>query len=840
MHKKRLLKVSGYVFGFLCLFLMLTAFGKASAAGTVSVEEINYDASYIKVKLASGDTTLMISDGKQKKWEAVTVEPVGGYVTMDISWISSSKAYELSLRGDVNVTPVKVTIPAQNKNFKVTYSPLNGLSFSGQGADAVIQWKKKDGLLWKPFPNDVSSFKSTLEGMIAKGASLMFRTAPQNGNGSNVGARASKEITVAIKARATAPTMTINNEKMTISLKKDMEFRYCDKNGDVPVDAKWESVDKTEDRPLSSIAAAAMCTNNGTSSVAGTEMYIQFRMKATDKNQVSNITTVTIPGQKPLADTAIAGIKLEYTSPSTVGLSVSVATEKNVYEYCIITPKDIEDGITINSVKELTWTSITDSKAISIGKSKAGDGSLLYVRKKAVSKLGEDDYELASPSYELPELHYPLELTSQEDGLYWISTIAGVCRPENTGYYLTFNNYSSIDTTISEIQFEAYDKNTSFQTVTLKPGDNTFKSTVRELTAEEKSNLPEGKKDYNYLITTTIISTQQLDSMGSAETKRELLLHFKQGNSELVKSTAESGIAIYIHPGSSIKNPGQAGEAAMNARKTKKVSGDHGEYLTAFNRVYNSKFLYTRFYSDWNKCDANVFSFVIELGTKYSPITTSRGELSTSVRNITKLEYNGISFTEEDIRDGNYPCYVVNYFDETGTDNVTRRYAIVTVDTWAMEKNSQIKGDDMEKFLDIYISNGETIKNEVKITFEKTAFVVADQNSTTFTSGSMVLTGPMKADSSTGTSLDDVGKVIWLKLKNPASQVNLLNVTFKGLPICKNISKDGGYIKCEVSIELMNKIIESYKTTGASSYVQFVFDNGYVLSEGYQIILNPY
>jgi len=38
----------------------------------------------------------------------------------------------------------------------------------------------------------------------------------------------------------------------------------------------------------------------------------------------------------------------------------------------------------------------------------------------------------------------------------------------------------------------------------------------------------------------------------------------------------------------------------------------------------------------------------------------------------------------------------------------------------------------------------------------------------------------------------------------------------------------------------MNKIIESYKTTGASSYVQFVFDNGYVLSEGYQIILNPY
>ncbi|MBR4343151.1 MAG: hypothetical protein IKP88_10705 [Lachnospiraceae bacterium] len=842
MRIRRVLKGSVCILGLMCLFIMLSAYGKAFADGAVSVEEINYETSTIKVKLGSGDTTLLISDGKQKKWETVISEPEGGYVYLDMSWISATKNYELSLKGDVNTTPVRVTIPMQNKNFKVTYSPLKGISFSGAADGSSIQWKKKESVTWKPFPNNAADFNSTLEGMIAKGATLVFRTAPKNGNGSDPGARASKEVTVSIKARASAPVMKIDDQKMTINLKKDMEFRYCDSTG-TPTGNSWESVDKNEDRPLNSIAAAAMCSGGGT--VAGTEVTIQFRMKATDKSQVSNITTVTIPGQKPLTTAAKDSIKLEYTSPSTVGLSVSVATDSAPYEYCIITQKDVEDGVTIDNVKELTWNSISDSKQVTITKSKAGDGSLIYVRKKAKGKLGEEDYELASPSYELSKLSYPLELSSQEDGLYWLSTISGVCRPENTGSYLTFNSYSAVNEVISEIQFVAYDSTTSFTTITLKSGTDTFKSVIRELTDEEKSKLPDGKEDYKYLITTTIMSTAAIDSLGTDDTKRELLLNFKQGNSELVKSTAEHGVAIYIHPKSVIKNPSQSEESAMNSRKIKKVSGDHGEYLTSFSRLYGSTFIYSRYSSDWKKCDASVFSFVVEIGTKNSPIVHSQGEFDSNERNITKLEYDGITFTEQDMRDNTYPCYVVNYYELNG-----KRYAIVTVDTWAMEKNSQIKDDCIEKVLNVYLSDGEVIKDQIKITYDKTAFVVADDKAAEASSGSWVITGPLNTEitttttvggvPTTTTTLDDLGTVIWLKLKYPSATVNLLNVTFKGISICKNITKSGGYIKCEISKELMNRIIESYKTTGVSAFVQFTFDNGYVLSEGYQIIVNPY
>ncbi|MBO4782453.1 MAG: hypothetical protein J5522_08650, partial [Lachnospiraceae bacterium] len=65
----------------------------AKAAATVSVKEIDYEKSTITVELGTGDSELQISDSKQKTWESVTVEPVSGVVTLDISWVPTTKDY---------------------------------------------------------------------------------------------------------------------------------------------------------------------------------------------------------------------------------------------------------------------------------------------------------------------------------------------------------------------------------------------------------------------------------------------------------------------------------------------------------------------------------------------------------------------------------------------------------------------------------------------------------------------------------------------------------------------------------------------------------------------------
>ena len=378
----------------------------AKAAATVSVTEIDYEKSTITVELGSGDSELQISDSKQKTWESVTVEPVSGVVTLDISWIPTTKDYILSLRGDKNKEAVKVKIPRQEKTLKVTYTPSNDsepISITGDNG-RMVQWKKKNSTKWKTY--NEAKFKKTLSSLVSKGGVIMFRTAPEKGDEDDPGKRPGKEVSVTIKGKGAAPKILIDDEKLTFTLEKGLEYRFCDEDGKVLDDEEWKPVPSYGDVPIEEIAPEVL--SDGTSD--GTTVCIQFRMPAQAKKQVSNTTTVIIPGQKYLRTAEFDSVKeIEYLDYESFKMEFTDASYSNPYEYCIINAKDLREGVTIESYQEIHWVTVSEKKPFVVyrDKNKATEGSLIYIRKKAQRKLGIKDYALASTYEEFARVEYP-------------------------------------------------------------------------------------------------------------------------------------------------------------------------------------------------------------------------------------------------------------------------------------------------------------------------------------------------------------------------------------------------------------------------------------------------
>ena len=386
------------------LMLVYTASVRVKADETVAVTEIDYEKSTVTVKLGSGDTELQISDSKQKTWESVTIEPVSGSVTFDISWIPVSKDYVLSLRGDKNKTAVKVKIPKQEKTLKVSYTAAAGvLDITGDNG-RTIQWRKKNSTKWKTY--DKTAFSKTLDGLVSKGATLIFRTAPQKGNGTSAGLRPGKEVSVAIKHKTAAPKVSIDDEKLTFKLDKGLEYRFCDEDGKVLDGEKWKKVPSGSDVLIKDLAPKALADTSKDGETVG----IQFRVPATAKKQMSNTTTVFIPGQTRLTDEELKSVKIEYKDSSSFMLTFEKASYSEPYEYCIISKKDQNEGVTIDSFNEIHWVTVTDKRAFTVEKEKnnATEGSLIYVRKKSIRRLGISGYTLASTYKKFTTVKYPV------------------------------------------------------------------------------------------------------------------------------------------------------------------------------------------------------------------------------------------------------------------------------------------------------------------------------------------------------------------------------------------------------------------------------------------------
>ena len=790
---------------------------KAHAAGSVSVTSVNYKESTITVRLAANDNLLLISDSKKKKWEAIPIDKASdNTVTMDISWIGLTKDYTLSLKGDISTEPVSIVIPKQSAALRATYNTATGrVSFTGE--TGAVEWRKRESIEWSDVPSD-NVFKSKLDAMCTYGATVVFRTKGVNGTSiGNPGKRPGKEVVVNIPKKIAAPSIKIDDSTLTIAVSSDMQYRMADSKGN-PISTEWTNITKDENMPLSELASASIVGALGANATEAS--FIQFRTRATASKQVSNVKTIEVPAQVNLDQAQTDKITITYTSSTSFEINVPFAGTQTPYEYCIINTSDQEDGITINDLEELTWKVINSTTPVPISRDKnnADEGSLVYVRKKAVGTLGETGYELASPPYLVGVVNYPGEISTGVGTITWLNTVAGKCNGSDPDNYLRFDLYSPTNSLISEIQFVDYVSiGTTRGTLTRASGD---------FDCEWFTNSDPGRTDdTKYVIRTTIKSTAKLNGFAAEERTRKMLAYITLDNStEAFKSTSEKGIGLYINPASKVANPSgssKRGDMIEIARKLGwsdyNPDTDELDYTDSFERIAGSE------------RDISKFRIKIDLGTRKVPSATP-GEFENETVAVSKITADRHDFTEGDVFTVQYADTVNNYGEETAM-------AVVVVDTKEMENLIGIRNTPVS--LTITLNNGEVLKNAANVTFRETACIVGGPYSWTITEGKLIetdtVTTTIEGGATTSTTKVHVDKSIELRVFRNDYNVSLISVMWGEYNVCDNINKVGG----EITLDLSNSLINQIPVTGTQTKsLTFTFDNGFVLDSGFSLTIN--
>lgn len=820
--------------GFLAAALI---FAEEAETKAVTVKEVNYENSTMTVKMNAADNYLYISNGQMKKWECVpgTIDSNHDFV-MDISWIPVGSDYTMTLKGDSDDENVeKIIIRKQATKLSASYNMFKKTITFKNADDRKIEWKKKDALMWQELPSE-TVMQQILDGLCMNGATILFRLAPENGTSAeNAGLRASKEVSVNIAKKSAAPTVTINNEKMTIPVKKGMEYRYADEEGNA-ISPVWSEVSKDDDILLESIAGNAMC-DSATGDTK--DVYIQFRTAATSSKQVSNITTIKVPAQKPLGSSVIDGIKLKYTSLTTFEISVSAADSTNPFEYCIIKAKDYKEGTRITSLDEIEWKEINSKSPVVIDQDKdhVETGSQVYVRRKAYGTQGETSYRLASTFFYVGEVKYPHDIETYSEGLEWLRTIAGVCSPDNPEGYLTFNLYSETESVISKLEFVDYSSQKSYGTVQ-------FKSNVYANPDTSDTN-----PAHRYIINTQIISTENLDNRADDENTCRMLAYMTIG-SAVTKSDETKGIALYLYPATKVNNPATTADKRQTASllgwSDYDAATDKIGFTTAIERIYNSNRIYgNEGFENFADCDQNEFRVRLDLGTRYLPDYAGEvGSLSENEVNINKIKYDGASFTLTSqsgntglFNDASGKTAFKAEYANTKTDDNRKdlRFAVVTIYADVIEKNGLIDDRNVADNFTFCLNNGEIIDSGVTMNLEESASV-SSVPTWTVTAGNLQEAKTVSVTDSQGNTTVSTEKVkdhyIDYKVLTGYKNLGIVDVTWNGISVLGE--SDGTRIY--LSNTKINKIEVG---TTQSFYLVITFDNGFSINRAGKLTIMP-
>lgn len=765
------------------LFLAVTFFisspNEVKAAASISVKEINYSNSTITLQVNDGDTEVYFSDSTKKTWETVPGEiSSNNTITMDISWVSVSKNYIMTFKGNSSTSVISVTLPKQVTNFKASYNKVKGsMSFSNAGT-RVIQWRKKGSTIWNTV--DTGTIATELSYLYNNGATVYFRLAPVNGTSvTNVGYRASKEVTITIPKRVSAPTITIDGSKFLIAIKKNMAYRtvYSDSTT-----SDWTTVNSASNLLLKDIAAKVMYTNEST---ALSEVTLQFRMNATSSTQVSRITTVTVPIQEGPPSVDTYGISLSYTSSSSVSLQVKAASTIVPFEYTVVKEDDVLDYLTAK------WTAITSSTAVSLDDVKAPEGSHIYIRKKSITAIDTADFTLASVERDIcgvNGLEYPE--APEANTLTTLITTAGVCKATDSTTYLTFNLYSATSTIVSSISFaDQYG---------ITKGAVTCKSSVVKNTGSTGS-------DDKYIITTKITSTSDIDSI----TEQLLYAKITLANTDVITSNDTAGVRLYLYPGTVVNNPDKVDDA--------------DEYTDNFKRVYLSN----------DTDDDRSFKFQLDLGTRFIASTSTINSFTSEAVAISSIKYDGYTL----VKDTDYNVTYSTYVNE---DDETVATATVTVYVDKFEASSLINATNTKLPLVIKLNNGEVLNDDIYITLTDTATLNNAPIAWSITEGSLKETKTTTVTDDDGNTTTITEEVITYTLtltvfdKNYA--VGIHDVTWGGISIFGSAQISNGIATIYLSNAKINKLQTSSSDT---KNIIITFSNGYSIKSGCKLtILN--
>lgn len=388
MQKNSLRKIAKSL-GLICA----TAFTSAilintNAKAEVSVNGIDYEKMTITLG-KSADETIMFSDKNKTKWYIVPgSEDNETTIDFDISWISAKKDYQINFKTDAKDSKeVSLTLPKQETGFTAKFDKkanngegqitYNLYSYKGR-TDSDIQWRKSVAYNW----DAISSIN--LSDYYTKGTTLYFRLKPIKGTSiTDVGKRASNQSKLTIPKKPNGPFVKVDGQKLSITVASTMQYKLSTVDTWTDIPAGTTSLKISEVAPDLMAADIVDGSSTTASSSPANDVTVDIRKKATTSSMSSKTSSVKVPKQ----DAAPTAPDINYIGSAAFELNVSDATTNNAYEYTIVKPNNIDNF----DITKASWTKITDKKAINISKTKAPEGSKLYVRKCTIAEKKDED-----------------------------------------------------------------------------------------------------------------------------------------------------------------------------------------------------------------------------------------------------------------------------------------------------------------------------------------------------------------------------------------------------------------------------------------------------------------
>lgn len=738
----------------------------------ITVKEINYEKSTITLQVNSGDTEVYFSASSKNDWEEVPGRiDSNGQIVMDISWVSVSKNQVINIKGDKSAQITSIVIPKQTKNFKAAYHKSKSIITFTNAGNRTIEWRKKNSPIWQRV--HLSTLETELSYYYTHGASLVFRLASVNGvSETDTGMRPSNEVTVTIPKRTAAPSVKINGSSFSLKVNKGVTYRTVKDDGTF---SNWVTNTSSADLNLFELASLAMYGKDGVQE----EVKLQFRKNATNSTQISNIATVIIPIQEGPPEEEKNGITLNYTSSTTLSLTVKSASEAMPFEYSIV-----KDGAELD-YRTTAWKTIVDSNSTSITAKSAPKGSRIYLRKKAVEASPDVEFQLASKEVDVTGsngIQYPEP--PRTDSLMTLITTAGICNTGNTAGNLTFTLYSPTETKVAKIE--------------LKDTYGLTKGTVDHKSSVSLNGSRTGSTD-RYLITTRIISTANVDSY----TNETLYAYITMENGDVISSTATTGIHLYLYP------------------KTTAASSDRLDHSMDFRRVYASI----------EEEDPSTFSFQLNYGTEYVMDAAIVGQCTDDLTTISSIEYSGYTLVQN--RD-----YTVTSRTITGSNGEIKAAAVVTINVSKFEGELKGRKLDQKLPLNITLSSKEKLNDAVYLTLLSTAIVKDIPIAWSISEGSLKATQTKsitdaKGDITTITE-DLITYTIELTLFDSAYSVSVSDVTWGDISVMSSATVSAG----KATIYLSNAKINQLETDSTDTKnLVITLSNGFVIESGIKLTI---
>lgn len=347
---------------------------KADTASSISFGTIDYDA--LTMQVYNNSNSIVYYSTDKTNWyeiESPYHSTTSSY-TMDISWVSDTSETTLYFKGNIVKTIKSITLPMKNSSLSVTYDKATGeFSFDDTEDAQYFEWRKATDYTWTrvAIDEDASSYKEFIDIMNSyrvAGARIYIRTLQVNGtSSSNVGVRPSKEILITIAKRASAPSILVNFNKLTLNTKESME--YYDTTLKM-----WTECSLA--MPLEDIAPSVLY-ENGAKSVT-----LKIRYAETSSSPYSKTAFVTIEGQSapPVIGDNSADVTYYYVN-SKLTLQFQKASTTVPYEYTVVKSDDSFDSTTAS------WRTVTNSGLMTISKTLAPEDCRVYVRRKGINSV---------------------------------------------------------------------------------------------------------------------------------------------------------------------------------------------------------------------------------------------------------------------------------------------------------------------------------------------------------------------------------------------------------------------------------------------------------------------